>query len=231
MGERWVGRATARVAPTKGLQVVQWAGGQRRPPLRRVTRGPIRTRRTDCHNRCAHRLRNDGSRKNLRVIPRPVRRLVVGSEPSAASGRGSEVSEWPRSKFPASAVRQRRNFGHRNRVIRNTPAPRTMRTDCHSQCLHWLRNDRGFVGGAVGWADVGIGPYGMRCRGGRLCPPGAAGYIRCVGEGLCPSRGQDNPAPTGVTRATTDGRRRGEGKIFHSLHKLFTHLCLIYGIL
>ena len=46
-----------------------------------------------------------------------VGRADVGSELSAASGRRSEVSEWPRSKFPASAVRQRRNFGHRNRVI------------------------------------------------------------------------------------------------------------------
>ena len=27
------------------------------------------------------------------------------------------MSEWPRSKFHASAVRQRRNFGHRNRAI------------------------------------------------------------------------------------------------------------------
>ena len=44
-------------------------------------------------------------------------RADVGSELSAAGGRGSEVSEWPRSKFPASAVRQRKNFGHRNRVI------------------------------------------------------------------------------------------------------------------
>ena len=42
----------------------------------------------------------------------------MGSELSAAGGRGSEVSEWPRSKFPASAVRQRGNFGHRNRNIR-----------------------------------------------------------------------------------------------------------------
>ncbi len=41
----------------------------------------------------------------------------MGSELSAASGRGSEVSEWPRSKLEASAVRQRRNFGYRNRVI------------------------------------------------------------------------------------------------------------------
>ena len=47
----------------------------------------------------------------------------MGSELSAAGGRGSEVSEWPRSKFPASAVRQRRNFGHRNRVIR-VPRPK-----------------------------------------------------------------------------------------------------------
>ena len=46
-----------------------------------------------------------------------VRRADVGSELSAAGGRGSEVSEWLRSKFPASAVRQRRNFGHRNRII------------------------------------------------------------------------------------------------------------------
>ena len=46
-----------------------------------------------------------------------ARRRAEGSELSAAGGRGSEVSEWPRSKFPASAVRQRRNFGHRNRII------------------------------------------------------------------------------------------------------------------
>ena len=41
----------------------------------------------------------------------------MGSELSAASGRRSEASEWLRSKFQASAVRQRRNFGHRNRII------------------------------------------------------------------------------------------------------------------
>ena len=41
----------------------------------------------------------------------------VGSKLSAASGRRSEVSEWPRSKLGASAARQRGNFGHRNRGI------------------------------------------------------------------------------------------------------------------
>ena len=135
----------------------------------------------------AERPRNDRSRKNLRVIPRPVRRLVVGSEPSAASGRGSEVSEWPRSKFPASAVRQRRNFGHRNRVIRNTPAQRSGRTECHSQCAHWLRNDMVFTRGAV---QVRAGRCGhrplrkrnKRCNGratARVAP--TEGCEECVG--------------------------------------------------
>ncbi len=104
----------------------------------------------------------------MRVIPRPVRRLVVGSEPSAASGRGSEVSEWPRSKFPASAVRQRRNFGHRNRVIRNTPAPRTRRADCHSRCAHQLRNDT-FLRSALGF-------FAVR-RGGALPRPQATARV------------------------------------------------------
>ena len=65
---------------------------------------------------CPARGRPQGS--PLRRVTRDfVGRADVGSELSAASGRGSEVSEWPRSKFPASAVRQRGNFGHRNRII------------------------------------------------------------------------------------------------------------------
>jgi len=45
-------------------------------------------------------------------------RADVGSELSAASGGYSEVSEWPRSKFPAYAVKAARKFwapqqGHR----------------------------------------------------------------------------------------------------------------------
>ena len=91
------------------------------------THHKIRFRR----GRCLHRPASPHSLQP--VIPRPVRTLVVGSEPSAAGGRGSEVSEWPRSKFPASAVRQHRNFGHRNRVIRNTLAQIQRGTDCHNQ--------------------------------------------------------------------------------------------------
>ena len=50
--------------------------------------------------------------------PRPGARNIPagGSDPSAAGGGYSEVSEWPRSKFQAPAVRQRRNFGHRSSV-------------------------------------------------------------------------------------------------------------------
>ena len=62
----------------------------------------------------------------------------MGSELSAAGGRGSEVSEWPRSKLGAFAVRQRKNFGHRNRTI----GP--LRMVARSACVR---------------ADVGIGPY------------------------------------------------------------------------
>ena len=102
----------------------------------------LRTGETDCHSQFENWLRNDrgfarttvGSlivrRGGALPLPRATARVAptegymqykgrddVGSELSAAGGRSSEVSEWPRSKFPASAVRQRRNFGHRNRII------------------------------------------------------------------------------------------------------------------
>ena len=73
--------------PCRGCGAMS-AGGQRRPPLR-MTRKFVQARE----------------------------RAGVGSELSAAGGRGSEVSEWLRSKFQVAAVRQRRNFGHRNRII------------------------------------------------------------------------------------------------------------------
>ena len=45
------------------------------------------------------------------------RPFFVGIRVAAASGRRSEMSEWPRSNFQAFAVRQRGNFGRRNRAI------------------------------------------------------------------------------------------------------------------
>ena len=53
---------------------------------------------------------------------------VGGSEPSAAGGGYSEVSEWQRSKFQAPAVRQRRNFGHRNSAIIGRPQAKLLRS-------------------------------------------------------------------------------------------------------
>ena len=43
--------------------------------------------------------------------------FFVGMRVAAASGRRSEMSEGPRSKFQAFVVRQRGNFGRRNRAI------------------------------------------------------------------------------------------------------------------
>ena len=73
----------------------------------------------------ALRPRNDGSRKNLRVIPRPVRRLVVG--------------------------------------IRNTPVQIQRGTACHSQCAHWLRNDRVFSRSAVGMFSLSLLHFSRFC--------------------------------------------------------------------
>ena len=89
---------------------------------------------------------SDRSRRNSRVIPRPVRRLVVG--------------------------------------IRNTPAQRTRRTDCHTSDIgHWFAMTH--YKKCIGRADVGIGPYGSATRGamgGR--PQGSPlrrGYKECGG--------------------------------------------------
>ena len=46
-----------------------------------------------------------------------LRPFFVGMRVAAASGRRSEMSEGPRSKFQAFAVRQRGNLGRRNRAI------------------------------------------------------------------------------------------------------------------
>ncbi len=118
----------------------------------------------------------------------------MGSELSAASGRRSEASEWPRSKFQASAARQRRNFGHRNRIIgpygciqgvRGKKPPVTAspcqpplgkgamgtgEADCHSQFANWSRNDT---------------LQGARCvvGGGVRAPRPKVGYRKCGGVG------------------------------------------------
>ena len=100
----------------------------------RAAKSAFKDGKADCHDQFVNWSRNDrefykgrggmsGGRTessaptdDKEICASPVRD-DVGSELSAAGGRGSEVSEWPRSKFPASAVRQRRNFGHRNRII------------------------------------------------------------------------------------------------------------------
>ena len=84
--------------------------------MRRLTGGEVRaTRPTEGNGKLGKRAVGDAG--PYAPYETSIGRDDVGSELSAASGRSSEVSEWPRSKFPASAVRQHRNFGHRNRII------------------------------------------------------------------------------------------------------------------
>ena len=107
-------RATARVAPTEGYKR---CGGVKNPP---VTALPCQPPLGKGPRGRGRRIATTSLRTGLAMTGLCKRcgvRDDVGSELSAASGRSSEVSEWPRSKFPASAVRQRRNFGHRNRII------------------------------------------------------------------------------------------------------------------
>ena len=53
----------------------------------------------------------------MRICAPPFFVGAAGMRITAASGRRSEMSEGPRSKFQAFAVRQRGNFGRRNRAI------------------------------------------------------------------------------------------------------------------
>ena len=73
--------------------------------------------------------------------------------------------------------------------------PGARRTDCHSQCSRWSRNDGLFARGTVGQRDTWVPPYtALLCRGGRPCPPGSARSLWCVGEGLsCPPLCQPIP--------------------------------------
>ena len=115
----------------------------------RIATGAVRPRNDTSQGRCGTSPAAGWGQPALRIPRSAYMRADVGSEPSAAGGRRSEVSEWPRSKFPASAVRQRRNFGHRNRII----GPYGI--DCR--------------GGRPCPPDVGAQYF---CRAGPVCPAG-----------------------------------------------------------
>ena len=54
--------------------------------------------------------------------------------------------------------------------------------------------------GAVERADVGIGPYGIPCRGGRPCPPERITHGRGGTHGARPTDGCGNPPLSGLSR-------------------------------
>ena len=74
-------------------------------------------------------------------------------------------------------------------------------TDCHSQCAHWLRNDMVFHGarGKAGRRGGDTLPYEGKRKAGETGRRGRRPLrkciLRCVGEGLCPSRGRPRGSP------------------------------------
>ena len=73
-----------------------------------------------------------------------------------------------------------------------------------------VRNDREFYMGAVGRADVGIGPYEIPCRGGRPCPPAPDNATPCRAGPVCPAVGAEKiRVGPSRTPAPTDGLQEG----------------------
>ena len=109
----------------------------------RIATGALRPRndRGFTRGQCKAGRRGGGTPPYGGVTRSAVGRDDVGSELSAASGRGSEVSEWPRSKFLRCLTAGAGNFGHRNRVI--GPYESVTRSAV-----------------VIGRGDVGIAPYG-----------------------------------------------------------------------
>ena len=68
----------------------------------------------------------------LGLRPKVTRARRRGMAFPAAGG-----SEWPRSKFQAPAVRQRRNFGHRNSAIKSAPRRSAKPPPSFKNCLHF----------------------------------------------------------------------------------------------
>ena len=125
-----IGGRTEASAPTERVECLRRAGDRKGRPYGSVTRGAVRNPPVTA-SPCQPPLGKGAGEAGVRIATTSLRtgfamtglckrcgvRADVGSELSAAGGRSSEVSEWPRSKFPASAVRQHRNFGYRNRII------------------------------------------------------------------------------------------------------------------
>ena len=103
-------------------------GGERRPPLRRVTRGTVKQRFADFPSR------GRGRTPPLRSVARSaVGRADVGIGPYGYIARGAGRAESPSHGFAVPVPFRQGDRGDGG-------------TDCHSQCAHWLRNDRVFQG-------------------------------------------------------------------------------------
>ncbi len=144
--EVWQNGPSGTPAPTEGYKgcVVEGLcpsrGRGRTPPLRRVTRGAVGGPMWASAPTEALVGADDP------VRPVPVTQHFVGQGPCALPGvRGKNP---PVTALPCQPPLGKGALG-------------TGDADCHSQCAHWLRNDREFYMGCGGRrADRGVHPYG-----------------------------------------------------------------------
>ena len=141
-------------------------------PFLRTAKSAFKDGKADCHDHFANWSRNDMVFTRGAVCggahgPRPTAEYFVGQGPRALP--------WVRGKNPPVTVLP-------CQPPLGKGAKGTGVTDCHSQCAHWLRNDREFYKGRGGMSggrtessaptkmlqvvrwrrdDVGIVPYGM----------------------------------------------------------------------
>ena len=132
-------------------------------------------------SRCAHWLRNDMVFTRGAVCggthgSRPTAEHFVGQGSCALPGVRCKA-ESPSHGFAVPAPFRQGGLGTRD-------------ADCHSQCAHWPRNDRGFTRGAVCGGTHGSRPTAEHFVGQGPCAlPG----VRCKAES--PSHGCAVPAP------------------------------------
>ena len=60
-------------------------------------------------------------------------------------------------------------------------------------------------------ADVGIGPYGSACRGGRPCPPSPGNATLCRAGPVCPAGGAGKESPSHGFAVPAPFRQGGQG--------------------
>ena len=153
------------------------------------------------------------------VSDRPRRRSLFAGIPAPASCKRTphtpQVSLHQPSAGPPP-FRQGRLWGREMRI-----ATASVRTDLAMTGFPWSvvhgRRATARVAPTEGYkgcgrrADVGIGPYGSACRGGRPCPPSPDNATLCRAGPVCPAGGTGKESPSHGFAVPAPFRQGGHG--------------------